>query len=123
MSTRDVPQETTVHGVVVLPPGELPAEAAELVVQVEDVSRADAPSTVIGEQRLSRVPLSPGSAIPFALDVPAGLVESGHSYSVRAHVDVSGSGEVEVGDLVSTQSHPVLTEGPGGELQVRVQRV
>lgn len=117
--------ETTriVRGEVVVPPVVMPAEAAELVVQVEDVSRADAPSIVVGEQRLHAVRLEGGAVLPFAVEVPAGLVDVRHSYSVRAHIDISGSGEVEIGDLVSTQSYPVLTRGYGDTAVVAVQVV
>jgi hypothetical protein len=42
---------------------------------------------------------------------------------VRVHVDVSGSGEVEKGDLISTQSHPVLTRGHADQAAVPVRKV
>src|SRR4051794_31297871 len=112
-----------VRGDIVVPEGDVPDEAAELIVQVEDVSRADAPSVVVGEQRLRGVRLPPGGALQFEVEVPADRVDPRSSYSVRAHVDVSGSGEVEEGDLLSTQSYPVLTRGHGDAAQVRVQRI
>jgi putative lipoprotein len=98
-------------------------EAAEVVAQVEDVSRADAPSVVVAEERLQDVKVEPGAVISFEIDVPAELVDSKSSYSVRVHVDVAGTGEVEVGDLVSTTSNPVLTRGHGDEARVEVQLV
>jgi putative lipoprotein len=113
----------TVRCAVVLPEGEEPVAADELVVQVEDVSRADAPSTVVGERRLRGVELRPGAAVPVAVEVPAVELDEGAEYSVRVHVDVSGSGDVEVGDLVSTQTYPVLTHGYGDEARVVVRRV
>jgi uncharacterized lipoprotein YbaY len=112
-----------VHGRIVLPEDTVPAEAAAVVVQVEDVSRADAPSVVIAEHRQLDVPLEAGGVLPFAVDVPADRVDPRASYSVRVHVDMSGSDSVEVGDLVSTQSYPVLTRGYGDEASVDVQRV
>lgn len=42
---------------------------------------------------------------------------------MRVHVDVSGSGEIEQGDLVSTQSHPVLTRGHADRAAVPVRTV
>jgi putative lipoprotein len=113
----------TVRGEIILPSTDLPAETADLVVQVEDVSRADAPSVVIAEQRQSGVPLRGGAVLPFVVEVPEELVDERNSHSVRVHVDVSGSGEVEVGDLVSTQSYPVLTRGHGNEARIDVKRV
>jgi len=44
-------------------------------------------------------------------------------YSVSVHIDVSGSGEIERGDLISTQIYPVLTRGHGDEARVQVKRV
>jgi putative lipoprotein len=116
-------ESRSVRGEIVLPASELPTKAADVVVQVEDVSRADAPSTVVGEQRLHGVSLRPGTSLPFTVDVPANLIDERGSYSLRVHVDVSGSGQVEVGDLVSTESYPVLTRGHGDQSRVRVKRV
>jgi putative lipoprotein len=111
-----------VTGEVVMPSVALP-EAANLIVQVEEVSRADAPSLVVAEQRQNRVQLRPGAALPFVIEVPIEMLDERNSYSVRAHVDVSGSGEVEVGDLISTRSYPVLTRGHGDRASVGVQVV
>jgi putative lipoprotein len=121
--TGESSSHRTVRGEVVVPEGVPPEDAAELVVAVEDVSRADAPSEVVGEQRQQRVRLEGGKTIPFEVEVPADRVDPRGSYSVRVHVDVSGSGKVEVGDLVSTRSNPVLTHGYGEEATVIVQRV
>jgi putative lipoprotein len=112
-----------VSGEVLIPEGQEVTEAAQLVVQVEDVSRADAPSIVVGEQRQERVRIGPGSRVPFEVTVPANLIRPNASYSVRVHVDITGSGEVERGDLVSTQSHPVLTRSFGTEARIPVRRV
>jgi putative lipoprotein len=112
-----------VHGEIVLPAIDLPDVAAKVLVQVEDVSRADAPSSVVGEQELKGVKLQKGAVLPFTITLPAEAIDERNSYSVRAHVDLTGSGKVEVGDLVSTQSHPVLTRGSGNEAVVPVKRV
>lgn len=120
---RDIPAGSrTVRGEVVLPEGGEGERAARLVVQVEDVSRMDAPSTVVGEQRIEDVALD-GSRIPFAVEVPAGLIDRRSSYSVRVHVDVSGSGEVERGDMITTRSYPVLIEVDPPETTVEVRRI
>ena len=113
----------TVHGEIILPSADIPTQIADLVVQVENVSRADAPSVVIAEQRQSSISLPSGAALPFAVEVPAELVDERDSYSVRVHIDVSASGEVDVGDLVSTRSYPVLTRRHGNEARIHVERV
>jgi putative lipoprotein len=112
----------TVRGEVLVPL-DAPTELAELVVQVEDVSRADAPTVVVGEQRQQGVTLEGGAVLLFEIEIPADLVDPSHTYSVRVHGDASGSGQVEVGDLVSTQSHPVLTHGFRDEAAVPVTLV
>lgn len=113
----------TIRGEVVLPADALPEGRAHLIVQVEDVSRADAPATMVGEHRQTDVLLPKGGTLPFAVEVPDRLIDEHHSYSVRAHLDMSGSGEVKKGDLVSTQSHPVLTRGYGTTARIPVKRV
>jgi putative lipoprotein len=118
-----VSDERVVHGEVTLPAEAGPLEAAEVVIQVEDVSRADAPSVVVAEQRLHGVRLRPGEALAFAVEVPSERVDPQSHYSVRVHVDVSGSGDVERGDFVSTRSYPVLTRGHGDAVIAEVQRV
>jgi uncharacterized lipoprotein YbaY len=112
-----------VRGLIDVPATEGAPVTANLIVQVEDVSRADAPSVVVGEQRKSRVALQPGQSIPFEVEVPAEDVDERRTYSVRVHLDMSGSGTVEKGDFVSTQSYPVLTRGHGEEVQIRLKRV
>ena len=111
-----------VRGRIVLLWDELPHEAASIVVAVEDVSRADAPSTVVAEQHLEHVSLGEGE-VTFAVEVPSGRIEARARYTVRVHVDVTGTGIVERGDLVSTQSHPVLTGGYPDEASVPVKLV
>jgi putative lipoprotein len=113
----------TVRGEIILPRDDLPAETADLIVRVEDVSRADAPSVVIAEQRQEVASLRSGATLPFTVEVPEELVDERDNYSVGVHIDMSGSGEVEVGDLVSTQSYPVLTRGHGNEARINVKRV
>jgi putative lipoprotein len=112
-----------VRGQILLPAADLPPKAAAVIVEVEDISRADAPSLVIGQERQTDVPLRPGTAIPFSIEIPEGLVDERHSYSVRVRVDVSGSGDAKVGDLVSTQTYPVLTRGHPNDVRVSVKRV
>jgi putative lipoprotein len=118
-----VAETNTVRGQVVLPNVELPNQTADLFVQVEDVSRADAASEVVGEHRVSGVPVRAGQVLPFEIEIPTGKVDPKHSYSVRAHVDMTGSGKVETGDLITTQSYPVLTQGYGSEANLTVKRI
>lgn len=117
MATREV------QGEVVLPTAGVPAKIADVAVYVEDVSRADAPSIVIGQQRQRGVSLRPGLVVPFLIKLTDESVDDRRSYSLRAHVDVGGTGDIKPGDFVSTQSYPVLTRGHGTTVRVRVKRV
>jgi uncharacterized lipoprotein YbaY len=112
-----------VKGEVVLPSGDLASRKAHLIVQVEDISRADAPATVVGAYRRSNVVLKAGGSLPFAVEVPASAIESRSAYSVSAYVGASASGDVGKGDFVSTQVYPVLTRGFGSTARVVVKLV
>jgi putative lipoprotein len=111
-----------VTGEIVLPSGELPPGAVTVRAKVEDVSRADAPSVVVGEQ-VQTLHLAAGTVLPFAIDVPEDAVDERHRYSVSVHVDASGSGRLEQGDLLTTQSYPVMTGGHPTQVRVQVRRI
>lgn len=111
-----------VRGAIVLPEDHSPDEVGDIIVQIEDVSRADAPSVVVGEYRRERVKLEERS-LPFAIEMPANSVDARHLYSVRVHVDVTSSGHVKGGDYVTTESYPVLTRGYGEVQEIHVKRV
>ena len=112
-----------VRGEIVLPETPVPAGSADVAVYVEDISRADAPATVIGQQIQKGVAARPGARIPFTIEIPAKLIQDKSLYSIRAHIDVSGSGDVTVGDFVSTETYPVLSRGHGASATVKVRRV
>ncbi|WP_225823965.1 YbaY family lipoprotein [Streptomyces naphthomycinicus] len=102
----------TVTGFVHLPSDTPTGTAASLLVEVRDVSRADAPSTVVGAQVQTDVRLTPGGRVPFSVDVPE--LDPSASYGLRVHVDRSGSGSLESGDLISTRAIPVRTQSADG---------
>jgi putative lipoprotein len=112
-----------VRGEIVLPASPVPTKPVDVIVQVEDVSKADAPSTVIGQKHQTGVSLHPGGVLPFLVEVPTDRIDERGSYSLRVHIDVSGSGKVETGDLLSTESYPILTRGYGDQVQVRVRLI
>ena len=104
------------------PPGltTLPPDAMAHVT-VEDATRADASSVVVAETVLAD--LDPSR--PAVAQVDVGEVDPAADLVVRVQVS-PGSGRalgVEVGDLITTQSHPVLTRGHGDAVVVRLTRV
>jgi uncharacterized lipoprotein YbaY len=106
----------------------LPQEAAlegraTVKVLVEDVSQADAPAKVVAEQRLEGVELAGGKALHLTVPVSEQRVEPRARYNVRVQIK-RGEGEwLDAGDLVSTQSHPVLTWGAPTQVTVPVRSV
>ncbi|HEY9347916.1 MAG TPA: YbaY family lipoprotein [Inquilinus sp.] len=91
----------------------LPADA-ELVVQLLDVSLADAPSTVVAEQRIApvRVPAA------FTLTYDPAQIDQRHSYAVSARVERGGKQL-----FITDTRHPVLTQGGGSTVDIIMTRV
>jgi putative lipoprotein len=91
-------------------------EQALLIVRLEDVSVADAAAAVLGEQVIEmqgrQVP------IPFEIAFDPARIDDGHVYVVRASIQVD-----ERLMFVSTQAHPVLTQGSPATIQVLMQPV
>src|SRR5437868_2630966 len=99
----------TVTGKIVLPANTPTVNASLVLIEVRDVSLADAPSTVVAEERLSNVALRPNGEIRFK--IPVREVESNRTLSLRVHVDLDGSGRVKSGDLLTTANHPIPNRG------------
>jgi len=111
----------TVSGDILLPANAPTTKAGQMVVEVRDVSLADAPSVVIAEQQMADVQVRPHGRIPFRLAVPE--VAANRSLSVRVHVSMDGSGRVQSGDLLTTASYPVANVGDVESLVVRVNSI
>lgn len=90
-------------------------------VTVEDATVADAASVVLAETVLED--LDPSR--PAVAELEVGEVDPGASLIARVHVAPGGRKalDVELGDLVSTQSHPVLTRGHGDAVVVPLRVV
>lgn len=84
---------------------------AVLTVRVEDVSRADAPATLLAQTRepfgARQVP------IPFSLQVPASAIDPRMRYAVRATITVGG--ELR---FTTTRHHAVLTRGAPSQVEL-----
>ena len=83
--------------------------------------RADASSVVIGESVLADLDVS----TPAVASVEVGDVDPAASLLVRVQVSPGSRRAlgVEVGDLITTQSHPVLTRGFGDSVVVPLKQV
>jgi putative lipoprotein len=83
---------------VALPP------TAVTKVQLVDVSRADAPATVLGEQIIP----AGGKQVPFAFEIafdPA-RIQSNHTYAVQARIEAEGGLR-----FINDARYAVLTRG------------
>lgn len=94
---------------------------AHALVTVEDVTAVDAPSVVIGQTVLEDLDTSR----PMLAEVEVDDVDAGSDLIVRVHVsDRSRTDrQTEVGDLLTTEAHPVLTRGHGNSVVVRPQQI
>jgi uncharacterized lipoprotein YbaY len=95
----------------------LPDDAV-VTVQLQDVSLADAPATVLGEQVIQ----TEGKQVPFAYSVPYDpqQIQDNHSYGMRATI-ADGAGNLL---FTSTTAYPVITQGnPTSNVEIVVQQV
>jgi putative lipoprotein len=83
---------------IALPP------TAVIKVQLVDVSRADAPAVVIGEQVIP----AEGKQVPFAFEIAydSTRIEANHSYAVQARIEDDGQLR-----FINDQRYAVITRG------------
>jgi uncharacterized lipoprotein YbaY len=78
--------------------------AAVIEVQLQDVSRTDAPAQIVSVQVITAAAQT--TAIPFTLYYNPYAIDPGHHYQLSAHVTISAEVQYE-----STEQYPVLTAG------------
>ena len=109
--TGKVTGTVTYREKITLPP------TARVIVELQDVSRADAPATIIATQTIDPAGKAPPFAFELAFD-PAKIDEK-YTYAVRA--------TVRDGDkllFTSTQQYPVITRGkPTSGIEIVMQQV
>lgn len=111
-----------VEGVIECVGSITPVAGATLRVLVQDVSRADADAVTLAEHVRHDVSIPPGDdELNFSLDVT--VPDPRARCAVFAHVDVDGSGELEVGDLISTEHIAVDPTRSLQRVNVRVQQI
>jgi uncharacterized lipoprotein YbaY len=114
---REVSMDGVLNGTVTyLARMALPPQAV-IQVELQDVSRQDAPAPVLAEQHI----MAEGKQIPFPFELryDASQILPNHSYALRVRITVDG----ELW-FTTTTLYPVLTQGaPSSDVQVRVQPV
>lgn len=109
--------QATVSGTVAFQQLAEPAPGAILIVQIQDISRADAPAVVVGEQTIPKPEAVP---VPFAVTYDPAAIDESHEYIVHARV------EDESGNLLYTtmQNYAVITFGhPTENVQIVLEVV
>lgn len=96
------------QGTVAFEAGAPPFSNADLHLRLEDVSEADALARALAHTTLHGVSWNgdPALTTPFSFSVAA-APEPGREYQLRAHLDLLRTGEVGLGDFITTQSYPV----------------
>jgi uncharacterized lipoprotein YbaY len=107
-----------ITGEIVLPANAPAGRAQRVLVEVRDISLADAPSTVVAEESLTDVALRPNGRIKFRLTVPE--VEPAHTLSLRVHISLDGGDRAKSGDLLTVATQPVPRSGPATGLTIPV---
>lgn len=98
-------------------------EHSVLRARVEESSVADRAPDVVARTEVPVGSLPPGHEVLLDLEVPEGLIDPTASYTVFCHLDTTGSGEVEVGDALTTMVVPVLTPSTADRVPVELRRV
>jgi len=95
---------------IALPP------TAVIKVQLVDVSRADAPAIVLGEQ----VTHSAGKQVPFAFEIPfdPATIAANHSYAVQARIENDGTLR-----FISDRHYAVITRGAPTRIDIVLRSV
>lgn len=111
----------TIIGDIALPANCPEFREAVVLIEVRDVSLADAPSLVVVQRRLKGVNIRSGGFVPFSLGVPE--VSETRSLELRIHISLSNSDQVKHGDLLTTTSIPIPSRGVPGYMIVPVTLV
>jgi putative lipoprotein len=93
-----------------LPPGDAPPAEAVVHVIVEDVGEADVPAPPLLRRDFTGIRIDRHGAAP-SLDLELPDLSGAITPAIRVHVDRSGSGAIEPGDLINAQRVEVPAAG------------
>jgi putative lipoprotein len=116
-------REPSVTIVAHLPPDVRPTAGAVLRARVEDMSIADRRPSVIGSGSVRLDSAPEDDLVVITVRVQEQDVDMRASYGVFVHLDLTGSGEIDAGDAITTRSYPVLTQGNPSRAEVELHRV
>ena len=113
----------TIAGEIVLPEDAPAAASGTVLIELRDVSVADAPSSVVASTKKQKVKLEPGRRIPFTLKAPEA---PGRRLALRVQIDEGGASRsraVSSSAYLTTQSITVGDRGDQKSLVVPVQKI
>jgi hypothetical protein len=117
----------TVSGELVVPAGALTVSAAQIRVQIRDITFSDAPAVQPVKEKVLVADVAPGAQIAFDIDVPDDALDRvAHGkmeLNLEVHVDLDGSGNFSSGDLVSMQAQPIGPDSPNTALVIQLTLV
>lgn len=114
--SADIAAQNTVTGTVLyLQRSALPPNSV-VEVELQDVSRQDAPAIVLGNQMIT----TNGSQVPFEFEIPydPALIQEGHTYAIRARITADRQLL-----FTNTSRYAVITNGQPNRVEVRVDPV
>jgi len=112
------PEEAKITGTVTYRQKVALPDNAVVTVQLQDVSPADAPATVIGEQVIPTNSMQ--VPILFEVTYDPGVIQDNHTYALSVRIE-DGAGNLL---FINTQSYPVITNGnPTDNVEVVVDPV
>jgi len=92
-------------------------------VRLLDVSCVDAPSETVAAETLHGVSLDGREVKASSAFALVAEVATDRSYTLTAHVDVNGTGKVECGDYLTTESVPVKSTLADASFEIPVRLV
>ncbi len=96
---------------------------ATIYVRLQTVSQADAPAHNVAEQVIRQVSRKTHDSTQQPFELVCDAVNEKDAYHVQVLVDIDGDGAISVGDLITTQSYPVLTFGYPNHISVTLTEV
>ena len=100
-----------------LPPGTV------IRVTLRDTSMADAAAEVVTEQILKGAAQAANERGRVSFALPVEAHDARATYTLSAHVDVSGDGLFHKGDYINMQSYPVTTAKLPDNISIKVKQI
>jgi uncharacterized lipoprotein YbaY len=120
-----IQDRTTLSGHILIPAATATIERGAAQVQLEEITGADAPASVIAEVNLPDIRHRAGAEdtlIPFAISVTKESVDSRKDYALRVWIDHNSDGQRSAGDLYNSERQRVFQSDLKQPIVIRVGR-